>query len=224
MIIIELDIYFYRAGYIFLCKFWTLRWSPPVCYCLSCSLTVNSSMGKGNSQVPMLGLLLPPSYYIFPHIFTSLFCCCYIFVCCCCFFFGGGGGGMGGYIRLMHMSPFCPPPPPSLSLMFSFFFFFFLAVSGYAGIPLAAYQYVTFFLWAAGLGPVGWTQRSGPHHQPQPITLVRFYLHPLSTLSHISLSFLQCLRLSCHNKIKYRFMQGYESIRGQLILLEYTKV
>ena len=67
-------------------------------------------MGKGNSQLPMLGLLLPP------FLLLLFFCC---------FFWGGELGRMGGYIRLMHMSPFCPPTHPSLSLMFSFFFFFF---------------------------------------------------------------------------------------------------
>ena len=31
------------------------------------------------------------------------------------FFLGGGGlGRMGSYIRLMHMSPFCPSPLPSI--------------------------------------------------------------------------------------------------------------
>ena len=144
---------------------------------------------------------------------------------------------MGGYIRLMHMSPFCPSSLPSIMYRHGFFvccwvlfFCFFFGGGGRLGrmggyirlmhmspfcpfsLPSIMYHILVNF--------------AEPSHPS--LLMFSFFICTLSLLfSHLPVVFFNAYvssYSSCHNKIKYLFMQGYESIRGQLILLEYTKV
>jgi hypothetical protein len=64
---------------------------------------MNGRLYKTNAHVPILPIL-PPLNHVSPRLFCLLLGVVFLLF----FFWGGGGrlGRMGGYIRLMHMSPF----------------------------------------------------------------------------------------------------------------------